>query len=257
MVIQVALGNEANESASILDDSILEAYNDSIKGYNLKARKVLGQFGRSELGELTGSSPLMKIDLLNSGLLPEDARLATRSDLESAISKAPNFLQGLYCDFGLALWTPGDVNYKPNDLIAKTLAEQLKHKGIELGNGKLIYFSAFDKPVDSKESYYGLLLNLKDLSLNELGIRDLADFNWNYQRGEGVACACLDWIGYWNAGDGHLGWSDGDGRVVVVSGEATSQNIFDKYVTKFRQKKDSAIAKVQEEYAEREASLRA
>ena len=90
MVVQVALGNEAKESATILDDSVLEAYNESIQGYNPKARKVLGQDGSSPIGELTGSSPLMKIHLANSELiiLPKDARLATRG--ESKKQMAPH-----------------------------------------------------------------------------------------------------------------------------------------------------------------------
>ena len=258
MVIQVALRNGAKESASILDNFVLEKYNESIKSYNGKARGFLGKFSSSKIGELTGSSPLMQIHLLNSGLLPEDVRLATRGELEVTIGKTPSFLQGSYYDFGIALLTSGDNNYKPNDLIAKALAEQLKYKGIELGGGKLIYFSAFDKPVDYEESDYGLLLKLKDLSARELDIRNLSDFNWNYQRGEGSACAYLFGGKGWVTSDFELlGRSDDGGRVVVVSGEATSQEILGRYVTKIEQERYSVIAKAQKEYSEREASLRA
>jgi len=56
-------------------------------------------------GELTGSSPLMLVQLANSGLLPAEARLATRQDLEAAIFLDGSFLRGNYVDFGLALRT--------------------------------------------------------------------------------------------------------------------------------------------------------
>lgn len=55
-----------NGIVRILDDSVLEAYNESIKSYNSeRARESLGKFNRCD-GELTGSDPLMIIQLANS-----------------------------------------------------------------------------------------------------------------------------------------------------------------------------------------------
>ena len=90
------------ETAGILDDSVLDAYNDSIKGFNEKARTTLGKFGKAD-GELTGSCPFMLVHLANSGLLPAGSRLAIRPDLEKAVSFEPDFLAGRYVDCELNL----------------------------------------------------------------------------------------------------------------------------------------------------------
>ena len=46
------------EVAEILDSSVLERYNDSLKPLNATARKTLGKFQDRD-GKLAGSSPLM------------------------------------------------------------------------------------------------------------------------------------------------------------------------------------------------------
>jgi hypothetical protein len=51
---------EKLETASILDDSLLEHYVDSIKKYGEKARETLNKFSRDN-GDLTGSSPFMLV----------------------------------------------------------------------------------------------------------------------------------------------------------------------------------------------------
>ncbi|MEK6843853.1 MAG: hypothetical protein AABX83_00330 [Nanoarchaeota archaeon] len=188
----------------ILDDSILEAYNESIQGYNEKARDSLGKFSKSD-GELTGSSPLMLIQLANSGLLPEGTRLAKREDLENAISQDSDFLRGHYTDFGLALKTAGD-SYAPNDLLAKRLAEQFKQRNIKLGEGKLIYFDSLYL-IEDENSAYGLIPSLKDGA--ESSILDLDDFRWNYTRDEGLACADLVRDRYWDSNFEHVADSGG------------------------------------------------
>lgn len=203
----------------ILDDSVLEAYNESIKGYNEKARESLGKFSTSN-GELTGSSPLMTIQLINAGLLPKETRLASRDDLEYAISKDNSFLEENYTDFALALRTAGD-SYKPNDLLAKKLADQLKQRDITLSRGKLIPLDALFL-TEEENSAYGLVIDLKDEA--ESSIRELSDFKWDYIRHEGLACAFLSWNRYWGSNDEHLADSDGLGRVVVVSAEGTAKN---------------------------------
>src|SRR3989344_4992218 len=109
MTRQVALYEipKVLETASILDDSVLEPYNDSIKGFNEKARNTLGKFGKTD-GELTGSGPFMLVHLANSGLLPAGSRLAIRPDLEKAVSFEPDFLAGRYVDCELNLVSQGE-----------------------------------------------------------------------------------------------------------------------------------------------------
>jgi hypothetical protein len=254
MNIQVALRNSAKESATILDASVLEGYNESIKPYNERMREVLGEFGQSG-SFLTGSSPFMQIHLANSGLLPEGARLAERSELEEATSGSYDFLRGLHTHFGLALFTAGD-SYAPNDLIAKTLAKQLRQRGIELGTGKLISFVAL-KLREDVDSAYGAVLDLSEQA-NKYNILDdfLNQFDWNHSRGAGVACAGLGGDGGWGCTHESLVDSGGYGRVVVVSGEAIAQKILGKHLDSFRRERDAEIAEIQKKYAAREATLK-
>ena len=68
MAIQVSLRNKEREYTTILDSSILEGYNDSLERINSRLRKYLREYGESN-NQLTGSSPLMNVYLLNSGLI--------------------------------------------------------------------------------------------------------------------------------------------------------------------------------------------
>ncbi len=251
MVIQVGLGNSANESATILDDSVSGAYNDSIKGFNQTLREYLGKYGQSD-GQLTGSSPLMQVHLLNSGILPRDTRIVIRSELETAISRADSFLSGFYTDFGLALKTAGD-SYVANDLPAKILAEDLEKRGIKLGDGKLIPFGVLTTE-ENTNSAYGGVFRLNDIA-SKNNILDLANFKWNFSRNEGLACAGLGRYRYWDSSV-RLGGSSGLGRVVVVSGEATSQKILGRYSTDYQAERDRKIAEAEKEHRERVGRLR-
>ena len=199
-------------TARILDSSVLNAYNQSIKSYNSeRARKSLEIFNRDN-GDLTGSSPLGAIELVNSGLLPEGAKLAMRGDLKNATCKDASFLRGHYTDFGLVLRTAGD-SYKPNDLLAKRLALQLKQRGIKLSNGKLIPLDAVSL-VENEESAYGLVVNFKE----DVGaIRDLSDFKWDCTRDEGLACALFDEGQFWDSNFECLATSGSIGRMVIIN----------------------------------------
>ena len=204
----------------ILDDSVLDGYNESIKSYNSeRAREYLGKFSRSN-GELTGSSPLMIIQLINAGLLPKETRLATREDLEYAVSRNNSFLRENYTDFGLALRSAGD-SYQNNDLLAKRLASQLEQRDINIGEGKLIPLDVLSL-IDEKDLEYGVVIDLKEEA--EKSIRDINDFKWNYARNEGLSRADLYGYRGWDSLDVHLAGSYGGGRVVVVSDEGTTKN---------------------------------
>lgn len=254
MAEQVALYKipESREVARILDDSVLPAYNDLIKVYKSeKAKGTLSKFNSVD-GALAGSSPFMLVQLANSGLLPSGARLATRKDLETAISFDNSFLTGNFVDFGLALRTAGD-SYEPNDLLAKRLTEQLKHRGINLDGGKLIPLAALDLLQDD-DSAYGLIFGLKDGA--EKLVEDLDAYKWNYTGKEGLACADLGGGWGWGSSGVHLADSSGVGRVVVVSAEGTSQKFLDEQLAELQEIRDEKIANIQKRYKQAEAILR-
>ncbi|MEK6844454.1 MAG: hypothetical protein AABX83_03450 [Nanoarchaeota archaeon] len=206
--------NTSNGIVRVLDDSVLEAYDESIKSYNsVKAKESLGKFDKSN-GQLMGSNLFRLIQLANSGLLPEGTRLARRDDLENAISQNDSFFRGVYVDFGLALRTAGD-SYNPNDLLAKNLSEQLEQRNIKLGRGKLIPPDSLYL-VEDGNSAYGVVIDLKEEG--EKLIRDINDFEWNYTRRQGLSRAILGGSKSWGSLDGDLAYSLSTGRVVVFSG---------------------------------------
>jgi signal peptidase I len=205
------------ERARVLDDSLLQAYEDSVKSkYNSeKVRQTLLNFGSSD-GELTGSNIPMLIHLQESGLLG-DSRLATRQDLETAVKFNPDFLQGYhYTDFGVAL--RGDkVGYSPNEVSTISLVAQFKHRGIDLGKGKLIPLSALTQK-ESSDSYYGLALSLRE-NVSVDSIEDLSKHKWNETTNDGLAKAGVGNYGRWYSNGCGLGGSNSCGRVVIISKE--------------------------------------
>ena len=224
---------EKLEVARVLDDSILPAYTESIQGFNERARQTLGNFESID-NQLAGSNPFMLVHLLNQGLVPGE-RLAERPDLEKAVAYDPQFVAGNLVDFGIALKTPGD-SYRKNDLLAGTLAEQLKQRGISLGSGKLIPYNVL-RNRQHDESAYGLVLDLNETA-EAAHIRDLSEFRWNYTIGEGMVRAYLDGGRGWYYDNWVLDDSDSGARVVVVSGEATEKNFDELSVSLETQRTD-------------------
>jgi len=222
-------------TATILNDSHLSEYRDSIQRYGEVARGKLGQF-KSHNGELTGSNSFMPVECANLGLLPSGARLTERPDLEEAIAIEPSFGEGTYIDFGLALVTPGD-SYKKNDLPARVLAESLEHRGFKISPGGVLVPYNVLKNVEHVDSACGLVQVLNDKAGKE-DIRDLSAFKWNYgPRNEGLARAYLYRGRRWYSNDRGLDGSDSLGRVVVVSAEATPQKFLDEYAAKLEEQR--------------------
>ena len=231
---KVVIPARNREIVEVQPASVMEQYIESAKAYNSeKARETLG-VGNDRVSvtrdEFAGSSPFINIllanlDSDNPGVFPNKQTPVTRDVLERATFYDPAFLKGHFSDFGLALVTPTDT-YKPNNLLAKRLAEQLEKRKIELGTGKLIHFNAFSKPIEHDNSAYGLVLDLKDDfskdNLLDSGlIRDLSGFSWDYNRGEGLSRAYFYYDRDWSCNDRVLDYSDSNGRVVGVGVECT------------------------------------
>jgi hypothetical protein len=249
MLVQVGLGNDVNESATILDDSVIDAYKESFGIFNPTLREYLEKCWKSE-NQFVGSSPFIQVHLLNSGILPGDSRLIKRSELEIAILRASNFLSGFFTDCGLALRTERDISFKENDLLAKTLAEDLRRRGINLKNGKLIPFEVLSLE-ENTESAYGAVFRLNERA-NIDNILDLSNFRWTSTRKSGLARA----FDFWCSNFVYLGNSYASGRIVVVSGETTAKTILSRYLVKYQAVRDRKIAEVEREYQESVTKLR-
>ena len=235
--------------ATPLDSKVLPEYKERIKSYNELARKSLDIFSDKK-GILIGSNCFAPLVLRE--FLPKDLRLATMYDLEKLGRENPDFLRGFYIDTGLVLRTPGD-SYRPNDLLAKNLAEQLKHKGITLETPKIIYFDALDLD-ENLESEYGLVYKLNGranlgkniidapeltndfmfMTINEKGI-PIKDENGSrriYTISEGLSRFSLYWYRYSNVNsyDRDLADSYDNGQVVVLDAEGVAlKNALNRY----------------------------
>src|SRR3989344_5668972 len=216
-----------------LSSKYLPQYQERIKLFNERARKSLDIFPDKN-GILVGSNCFAPLVLRE--FLPKNSKLATMYDLEKLGGENPEIFKGFYIDTGLFLRTPGD-SYKPNDLLAKDLAEQLKHKGITLETPKIIYFDALDLD-ENLEFEYGLVYKLNGranlgkniidspeltndfmfMTINEKGI-PVKDENGSrkiYTRSDGLSRFYLDRISGVGSDGRDLAYSVGDGQVVVI-----------------------------------------
>jgi len=218
----------------LVGSSALPIYKKSLNYFrNESAKENLGRLQSSE-GVLTYSSPLICIQLLHSGALPSNSTLATRSALELTRDFREKHLVEASTDIGIALWTGEDNNYKPNDLVAKTLAEDLKRRSINIGNGVLIPFEVLALKEDDN-SAYGVVPRIRG-SAKDL-ILPLNSFKWDSVGDKhGARCASL-WWGGWLAGYVGLGCALGTGRVVSVSGEATRKKFLKQLDNEARKQK--------------------
>lgn len=240
---------EVLEEAEFLDGSILPAYQESLKSMNPRAQQTLGKYAVVD-GDLAGSSPLMQIHLLNSGVLPKGTRLATRQDLQTAVAndETGQFMSGRYNDFGIALRSAGD-SYEPNTMIAKRLAKQLKERDISFKNGVLIPLAVL-KDSDDPNEPYGVTLDFNDNATHDT-IRPLGEYIWNWTRDGGLACADLCSRG-WGSNIERLGWSGDSGRVVVVRAAGTPRKILEARLSDYASQHEAA----RNEYNGKLAALR-
>ncbi len=224
-----------------LDSQILNAYKEGINSYKGRAFNSLNIFQdrKRDLAESNCFAPLKLRELF-----PQGTRLATMADLGRATEINPGFLREFYSDTGLVLRTAGD-SYKENDFLAKDLARQLKKRKITLDSPKVIYFDALDLRQDLN-LVYGLAYNLNEKATFGVNIIDapelmndmkfktmkektgipLMDNKGNrnfYTRQDGLSRFSISGGSNVNSDYGGLAYSYINGRVVVVSGEGTSQ----------------------------------
>lgn len=203
------------ERASVLEDSfpgIASLFSNSVehKYTNEIVRKNLLNI-HSVNGEIVGSNIFMLIHLQEINWF--NGRIATRSDLEDVKKRSPNFLSGNYVDFGIVL-AGENVLYSYNKTSAINLVSQLKHRGIEIGNGRFIPVSALTQREDAN-SGYGLTLGLRDDVSSDV-IQEWGEFKWDYTVMDGVVRAYLDRNGCWDSTCSSLVSSSDLGRIVIV-----------------------------------------
>jgi len=261
---------------STLEFGIIETYNEAIKSYNEKARNSLNIFSNKN-GELAESNCFAPIVLRQ--YLPKNSRLATMVDLGRATEINPSFLKGFYSDTGLTLRTNGD-SHSPNDLLAKKLTKELKSRGINLKNPKVIYFDALDLKQDNN-SDYGLVYILNErakLGENIFDAPELMKDNFNfktmdsktgipienkqgnrtcYTRKDSLGGFFLGSVSDVDSGYGSLVGSNDNGRVVVVSNAESVANsqIFSDYLKSLEEERNRQVAEIDKKYSEARAIL--
>ncbi len=238
-------------TARFLSEQEQKTYEEAIKKYSKKAKKSLNI---SQKG-----SNLFKVLLLNQiGI-----RTATLLELEQALENGMS-LKGSYEDAPSVILRSNSDSYGPNDYLAKDLTKKLKIKSFKTPlviNGLKIK--------QDKNSYYGLSLEITD----KTQIIKAPDFNHKnnqrkfskinpdytiefgnkvnrtlYTRTNGFSRLGLgSGLGlgsYWI----DLTYSGSYGRVVVVSGEATSQNFLDGYINNLQKQRDEQITNINKKY---------
>ena len=204
---------------------------------------------------VTGSTPFLAARV-DSIVRPLGLRVASLRDLSQP--EVMQMIQGkFYSDTpALVARSETDKNYSRNNTILQFLAEQASQKHEKYP----FMVTGFDVAPDPEDTQgYGIkLIPREDFKLtyderlegkyNEKNFSEVDEqgfpvFDKNgtrtwYARGSGLSWLCLDSGLGLDSGYVILDLSVGMGRVVLISGEATSQN-FEQYLTKLRQEADA------------------
>src|SRR3989344_818325 len=189
--------------------------------------------------KVTGSSPFAVV-LMNKVLNEEGLKTASQSDLEKAIKLNALSLNGTYEDTALILRNENN----PNSYLAKHLMKQVKERNEKAKTPIMITLNQLEL-VNDTASEYGLAFKLKEdaeiiyapILNDEVGNFSSEDIDEKtglpiklgkgnrtlYTRDSGLSRLCLGRNLGLSARDDDLANSDSDGRVVVVSGEATEK----------------------------------
>jgi len=219
--------------------AFLEEYKGRVKSdYNKNSNlNVL----RYDNGVVKGSNPFAVV-LANQILREEGLRIATQADLEKALKTGWN-LRGTYEDTGLVLRSEKD-DYTKNTPLAKELAEQVKGRGIKFSPKNPIMIPLIGFELEKADNDYGLTFKLREDAeiyeapvLSKKGKFNSEDIDKKtglpkkvsgsgnrtlYTRDSGLSRLSLNLGLVLGSGNRGLGDSDGNGRVVAVSGEATA-----------------------------------
>ena len=236
---------------------VLNEYKGRAKDYNNQHLDILSYKDNI----VQGSNPFA-IVLMNKVLNEEGLKTASQSDLGKAIKlNALNF-NGTYEDTALILRNENN----PNSYLAKHLMKQIKERNKNAKTPIMITLNQLELVKDSN-SDYGLAFKLKEGAELYENVKILNKETGNFSsedmdekiglpiklgkgnrtlhtRDSGLSRLCLGRNLGLSARDDDLANSDSDGRVVVVSGEAT-EKFFNEYKTA---KKDyfSKLRKIKE-----------
>jgi len=213
---------------------VLNEYKGRAKDYN-KHLDILSY----KYNIVQGSNPFAVV-LMNKVLNEEGLKTASQSDLEKAIKLNALSLNGTYEDTALILRNENN----PNSYLAKHLMKQVKERNKKAKTPIMITLNQLEL-VNDTASEYGLAFKLKEdaeiiyapILNDEVGNFSSEDIDEKtglpiklgkgnrtlYTRDSGLSRLCLGRNLGLSARDDDLANSDSDGRVVVVSGEATEK----------------------------------
>ena len=194
-------------------------------------------------GIIKGSNPFAVV-LANQILRQNGLRTATHADLERALKVSALSLRGTYEDTGLVLISEEDRDHSTNTYLAKDLAKQVKARGIKFSpkNPAVIPLTGLELQT-TQDNDYVLTFKLREDAevyeapiLSEDGQFNSEDIDEKtglprklgqgsrtlYVIDSGLSRLCLNGDLDLYSYSRYLDNSGDDGRVVVVSGEATS-----------------------------------
>ena len=223
--------------------------------YEQEIKKYFGKAFESLNVPKEGSNLFKVIKLNELGI-----KTATLSDLELALENGMN-LRGFYEDTPSVVLRSNGDSYKPNDYLAKFLSKEVKKRNKKEKLNHSLVLNGLKLKEDSN-SAYGLILepaenfeyfeapeldhenHLKKFSkLNEKGmpIFDKEGERTLYTKDKGLVGVYVIGVLLLGSGSVRLAFSGGDGRVVVKTGEAGSQN-FGEYLSRLKQEKEKEIS---------------
>jgi hypothetical protein len=204
---------------------------------------------------------------MNKILSKQGLRTATPADVQRIINMDENFLKGVYTDLGIVLRSIEN----PNKYLAAQLAEQSIRRNYKYSNSNPLVFKPSDlELILDSNSPSGLGFNISEQSTpfnapklsnknhgkkfnltNYTGmpVFDKDGTRTNYTNDNGLhrlyLGRCLD-LG---SGGGNLVYSDGYGRVVVLSdAEGVAPKFFEDYINNLEKEKQAQIEKIELNY---------
>ena len=243
------------QEARFLTEEEQARYEEACKSYAGKARDSLN-ISRN------GSNLFKVIKLNEMGI-----KTATLDDLELALENGMD-LSGTYEDVPVVVLRSAGDSYRRNDYLAKALAELTKRKNfphaVVIEGLKLKEDSASDYGFSFEAGERFRVVEAPALDhandrrrFSRINPDYSIDFDdngkrVNYTREDGVDRFYLDRnLGLYSDG-GNLDYSNDAGRVVVVSGEATSQKNLYPYLDKIKADSERQIKELAERYRKAE-----